>query len=79
MSIYAQYLSTAGAWGFRASRTGDLTNERGDLIQIMGDRARLFLKDGRNFTLYTPARLADLLRRLYVEPAESDPPELTLF
>ena len=74
MSIYAQYLSTAGAAGFKASRTGELVNSQGDLIQITGDRARVFMQDGRVFTLYSPARLRDLLRRLYSAPAESDPP-----
>jgi hypothetical protein len=78
MSIYAQYLSAAGAAGFKASRTGDLSNDNGDLIEITGDRARVFMRDGRVFTLYTPARLRNLLRRLYAEPAEIDPPTFFL-
>jgi len=78
MTASAKYMTVAGEFGFRAARHGDLTNERGDLLEITDTRARLFLKDGRNFTLYKPARLADLLRRLY--PIDtSEPPQLELF
>jgi len=80
MTTAAEFMTVAGKFGFRAARRGDLANEHGDLIQIAGERARLFLKDGRNFTVYSVERLSDLLRRLYPYPIDtSDSPQLELF
>lgn len=80
MTTSAKYMTIAGTYGFRAARaSSDLVNGRGDVLEITDTRARLFLCDTRVFTVYEPARLRDLLRRLYAEPADSDPPELTLF
>jgi hypothetical protein len=78
MTVYAEYLTIIGVHGFKPLHSGDFRNQNGDVIQIKGDRARVFMRDGRVFTLYSPDRLRDLLRRLYAEPADSDPPQLTL-
>jgi len=80
MTTVAEYMTVAGAWGFKASsRPGELMNGRGDLLELSDDRARLFLKDERVFTLYEPRRLDDLCRKLYQKPADSTPPQFTLF
>jgi len=78
MSFYAQCLPIIWVHGFKPLHSCDFRNQHGDLLEIKGERVRLFLKDGRNFTLYAPDRLADLLRRLYAEPADSDPPPFAL-
>ncbi|MGO9303291.1 MAG: hypothetical protein ACLP3R_06255 [Candidatus Korobacteraceae bacterium] len=78
MTVYAEYLTIIGVHGFKPLHSGDFRNQNGDDIQIMGDRARVFLRDGRVFTLYSPDRLRDLLRRLYAKPADSDPTPFAL-
>lgn len=79
MNRYAQYLAAVAAspGGFRVGRHGDFTNERGDILEIFDDGARLTLHTGPIFHVYTPASLKNLLRNLY-DPNESDPPQFKL-
>jgi len=79
MTLYAQFLATVAAapGGFRVGRHGDFTNERGDILELFDDAARLTLHTGPIFYAYTPTSLKELLHNLY-DPAENDPPFFAL-